>query len=272
MIEGKMDVGTGLALFGSAQLVEKLLGPTFQYLGEGLKEWTEQRIINVRKIFDNAQRILGDRLNEPGAVPPKVLKGILVDGSFCDDELTSEYFAGVLASSRSRVTRDDRGATFINLLSRLSSYQIRSHYIIYLSFKEIYNGENLKITRLNHRKYMLIFIPMESFEESMNFDEYENGRILRTHIINGLAREGLIGDSFAYGDPSETRYLYKRAVSPGVVIGPSPLGVELFYWAHGKCDLPVSRFCNSDIQFPTLRDIFAPSKSISVRPKPYIIE
>jgi hypothetical protein len=31
--ESLMDLGTGLALLGSATLVEKLLGPTFDYVG-----------------------------------------------------------------------------------------------------------------------------------------------------------------------------------------------------------------------------------------------
>jgi len=36
-----MEVGTGLALLGSAHLVVKLLGPTADYIGSGIKTWTE---------------------------------------------------------------------------------------------------------------------------------------------------------------------------------------------------------------------------------------
>ena len=126
-----MDIGTGLALLGSARLVEKLLGPTADYVGDSLKYWTERGTKNVGRIFQNATRQLGARLDEKGVVPPKVLKGIISEGAFCDDSLTAEYFGGVLASSRSDISRDDRGAVFIALIGRLSSYRIRAHYIIY---------------------------------------------------------------------------------------------------------------------------------------------
>jgi hypothetical protein len=127
-----MDPGTGLTVLGtalgSAKVVEKILGPTAEYLGLGMREWTEHRVENLGKVFENAKKKLGEKLDGPGAVPPKVLKGILEEGQFCDDELAAEYFGGVLASSKSEVGRDDRGAAFIALIGRLSSYQIRAHF------------------------------------------------------------------------------------------------------------------------------------------------
>ncbi len=102
-----MDVGTGLALFGAAKIIEKLLGPTAEYIGEGAKEWTAKRVENVKYIFSIAATKLGEKINENGTVSPKVLKGILNDGSYCDDKLVLEYFGGVLASSRSNISRDD---------------------------------------------------------------------------------------------------------------------------------------------------------------------
>src|SRR3990167_4792547 len=102
-----MDVGTGLALFGSAKFIEKLLGPTADYLGEGIKDWAKKQKENVGNIFLNAQKKLGDKIETEGMVSPKVLKGILNEGSFCEDFLAVEYFGGVLASSRSGISRDD---------------------------------------------------------------------------------------------------------------------------------------------------------------------
>src|SRR6266567_7917518 len=122
-----MEPATGLTILGtavgSAKIVEKLLGPTAEYLGDGLKSWTEKRVENTKRIFQHATKLLGDRIETAGGVPPKVLKGILDEGSFCDDELSAEYFGGVLASSRSGVSRDDRGAAFIALLGRLTTYE-----------------------------------------------------------------------------------------------------------------------------------------------------
>lgn len=139
-----MDTATGLTVLGtavgSAKIVEKLLGPTADYVGGGIKDWTEKRVNNVSRIFSIAATRLGGRIEEEGAVPPKVLKGILDEGSFCDDELSAEYFGGVLASSRTGVSRDDRGAAYIAMLGRLSAYQIRAHYCFYHIFKRLFDG------------------------------------------------------------------------------------------------------------------------------------
>lgn len=62
---------------GSAKLVEKILGPTADYVGGGIQNWTRKRVENVAKIFGHAERKLGTRLESEGAVPPRVLKEIL---------------------------------------------------------------------------------------------------------------------------------------------------------------------------------------------------
>ena len=40
-------------------------------------------------IFKHAETTLGTKIDEPGQVPPKVLKEILLEGYFCDDELSA---------------------------------------------------------------------------------------------------------------------------------------------------------------------------------------
>jgi hypothetical protein len=57
-------------------------------------------------------------------VSPRVL-GFLVQASLCEDELFAEYYGGVLASARGPSGRDDRGASMMSLIGRLSTYQVR---------------------------------------------------------------------------------------------------------------------------------------------------
>ena len=90
--------------------ISKVLGPTADYLGGELKTLAQKRVQNVGKIFSNAEKKLGTKLELPGAVPPKVLKTIINEGSYSEDDIAVEYFGGVLASSRTKVSRDDRGA------------------------------------------------------------------------------------------------------------------------------------------------------------------
>ena len=108
-----MDVGTGLALLGTAKLAERLIGPTVDYIGQGINTWTEKKVNNLRTIFSKAIEKAGDKLDEDGSVPPRVLNGILNEGAFCEDLLTAEYFSGVLTSSRTSTGRDDRELTTI---------------------------------------------------------------------------------------------------------------------------------------------------------------
>jgi hypothetical protein len=72
-----VETGTGLTLLGTAigskDLVVRILGPTADYLGAGAKDWTERGLNNLGRVFTGAQRMLADRIEDSGAVPPKVL-------------------------------------------------------------------------------------------------------------------------------------------------------------------------------------------------------
>ena len=59
------------AAMGSAKIVGKILGPTADYLGEGLKGYTEKGLKNLRRIFGHAAKTLGDKIDEPGQVPQR---------------------------------------------------------------------------------------------------------------------------------------------------------------------------------------------------------
>lgn len=266
-----MDPGTGLAIFGSAlggaKLLDKILGPTADYLGEGLKNLAEKAVNNCTRIFVKAKEKLGDRIEQNGAVPPKVLKGIIQEGAFCDDELTAEYFGGVLASSRSEVSRDDRGASFISLISRLSSYQIRSHFVIYHILKKLYLGTNLRIGRQKNREKIGIFISHIEFDAAMEFSEKESSTQILPHVMWGLYREGLI-TAFTMGRKDQLREFWKDADTAGIIFQPSAFGVELFCWAHGRSDIPTNDFLSVDVQLPLKIKISIPQNAQKI-PLPY---
>jgi hypothetical protein len=50
-----MDIGTGLALFGCAELTGKLLGPTAAYIGDGFEKWTKNRVNVEEETVELAQ-------------------------------------------------------------------------------------------------------------------------------------------------------------------------------------------------------------------------
>jgi hypothetical protein len=59
-----------------APLLNKMLGPTADYVGNGAKSLVEKSINNVNAVFNKSVRRLGDEMDEPGEVPPKVLKSV----------------------------------------------------------------------------------------------------------------------------------------------------------------------------------------------------
>ncbi|MFH1825214.1 MAG: hypothetical protein ABH873_08355 [Candidatus Firestonebacteria bacterium] len=244
-----MDAGTGLALLGSAKILEKLLGPTADYIGEGVKNWAQKRTYNVKNIFSIAITKLGNKIENEGTISPKVLKGVLDEGSFCDDPLSSEYFGGVLASSRTGISRDDRGVTFIKLISGLSTYQIRSHYIFYHVIKRLFDGTSINFGTSEGRSQMKVYVPFNIFVEAMDFDEKENINVLIGHIMFGLQKEKLIEDFFLYGSKEYIEKHFNKATTSGIIFQPSSLGIELFFWAYGKADLTNNDFFKPENKF-----------------------
>jgi len=234
---------------GSAKVAEKILGPTAEYIGDGLKLFTQKSVRCVAKIFRNAEKKLGEKIDEPGAVPPKVLKAILQDGAFCDDDLSVEYFGGVLASSRSEISRDDRGASFLSLVSRLTSYQLRSHYVIYDSIKRVFSGREISPTDTGGRMQLEVFFAIRAYSRGMELTDKEDLDSLLPHVLFGLAKENLIDQGFAYGDADSIKERYSRADQGGFLVRPSALGVELFCWAHGKGDVRISDFLKPEVRF-----------------------
>ena len=226
--------------------VKRLLGPTADYLGGELEQFTRRRVETIGRILKNATDKASDRLDEPGAVPPRVLRDIVNDGSFSDDPIAVEYFGGVLASSRTVTSRDDRAAALTALLSRLSTYQIRSHFIFYSSLRKLHQGSEFRVvdhTKINLATNILIAAYVRLMDFSKNEIDDLSGII--EHVMFGLSRENLI-DRFEYGH----KYLYENLSKEplkGIMFHPSPLGSELFLRAHG-----VSFSSSNDILNPAL--------------------
>ncbi len=244
-----MDSETGMAILGSA-LVVKVLGPTAEYLGDGMKHWTEHRVKNVVRIMEKADKKIGPNVDREGRVHPKVLKEILNEGSYSEDELAAEYFGGVLASSRSGVSRDDRGASFAQVVARLSTYQLRSHFLFYNLIKYLFNGTNLSVNTTERRLQLQIYIPFRSYISGMEFSPEEDADAILPHVLFGLADEGLIDKhSFHAGSLDGIRKRFSEATEGGLVVTPTARGVELFHWAHGLGHVPLQHFLAIEVTY-----------------------
>ena len=249
-----MDIGTGLTVLGTAlggkDIIIKMLGPTADYVGDGIKGFAAKRVQNVQNIFRNASKKLGDKIEIEGTIHPKVLQGVLNEGSYAGDPLSIDYFGGVLASSRSGISRDDRGAYFISLISRLSTYQLRMHYILYHSIKHIFNGDRINWGIEDKRPLLRLYFPEDTINYLMDFSEEEevNFSALLNHSVNGLLKEKLI-DWYQIGSVNYLTQYFPSVDNPGMLLQPGNLGFELFYWAYGRGQENPKGFLDKNIEF-----------------------
>lgn len=258
LIEGSTQLGLAYVLLNS-ELSKRVLGPTSDYLGDELKLFTQKRINNIKRIFENADK----KMNvEKGSVPPKVLRSIINEGSYCDDDLSVEYFGGLLASSKSEISRDDRGTYYASMVMNLSAYQIRTHYIFYHTVKELFDGTELNIGIERERKKMIVYMPMDEYSAAMDFAEKEDKNTIVAHSIVGLIKESLLDKYYAIIGSDVIKEFSDEIEKPGVVFQPSSIGVELFIWAHGRKDLSVQEFFNPENKFKFADEIYKPQNCL----------
>ena len=271
-----MEPGTGITILGTAiagavggaKVVEKLLGPTADYLGEGLREWTQRRVENVGRIFNNAANRLGDSIEQPGRVPPKLLKEILDAGSFCDDELAAEYYGGILASGRTENGRDDRAATYVTLISQLSTYQIRFHFIFYTVLRQKFMGADLRPTFGEDLGKMIVYLPLSLLNSAMDFSNDELQWDILLHCFTGLYRQQLIEAAFA-GRASHLNEVGRKDLGPqwhdveedGFVMAPTMHGIDFYLWAMGVRRSRASEFLDPDLQLANVPEITIPDSA-----------
>ncbi len=235
-----MDSETVIAIF-TAVGATKLLEPTTQAIGERIKD-------NLGKIASKAKAKL-ERLSISENAEPnyRVLNAISKEGAFCDDELMAEYFGGVLASSLSEISRDDRGASFAALIGRLTTYQIRSHYIFYSTVKSLFNGRtDVTFLSQKYRNKLEVYISKVDYNLAMEFHENENVSIILPSVMSGLARENLIEKDFEVIGGEKTAYC---GGEDGIVFCPTDFGVELFLWGNGRGNTSVIDFLKPECEF-----------------------
>ena len=217
--------------------LSKILGPTAEYLGDELKSFAQKRLETVGKIFSNTEKKLGKKVDTPGRVPPKVLKTIIDEGSYADDDIAVEYFGGVLASSRTCVNRDDRGARLAKLIDGMSTYQIRTHYLIYSTISQLFSNSKYSFQVQKDREEMRLFMPMKSYVGAMQFTQAEFGNPqIMIHIFHGLGADGLISENYASGSKQFLEDYLGNIPSNGIACIPTSLGAELLLWAFGHGD------------------------------------
>lgn len=240
--------GAGLAILGSKDILNKLLGPSADYLGAKTAGLVEKCDINLDGIFSKAYKKLGERADEAGSVNPRVLKHVVDEGRFVEDELVAEYYGGLLASSKTNDGLDDRGLPHLTRVKAMSVYQIRLHFFIYHSILRIFANNPANIGVQEERRKLRLYCPYTGVTSALLTQPAEATRFhsIFTHSINGLYSHGLI-DNFSYGPAEHLQKAFKGATTPGFIVAPTFAGTELFLWAIGAKDPDAHSFFSQDV-------------------------
>ena len=227
-------------------LLTRVLGPSADELGEALKRFTAFRTRNVGRVVEKAAK-----KSRPGTdqdqVHPRVAHRILDEGSYCDDEIMADYLGGVLAGSRTPNGRDDRAVAWSELVTSLSSVQVRAHYLLYSAWARLLRGRHdLNLGVNAGRAAATLDVELTEFAEAVVHDSDLKPDVTLAHTIPGLIRVGLLSDTYGYG--------VKDEVAPDSKFGlvlrvqPSVAGIELFGWAMGMPDLTKQEFVDMDLE------------------------
>ena len=159
-----------------------------------------------------------------------------MEGYFCEDELGAQYLGGVLASGKSPVSRDDRAVAHCALVTSLSSYQIRTHYLLYssiLTFSEDTVAQILDWVRRGHGATVLI--NAAEYNEAMEFTAHEDPKQISEHAFIGLQQKGLVEEGASVINPNPK--IRDQPLTHFRFFRPTTVGIELFLWGLGVGDL-----------------------------------
>jgi len=230
----------------SASLLKRLLGPSVDEFGQALARSVAYRTRNFGRIAEKADR-KATSMPADGIVSYRLAYQMLEEGSLCDDELTAEYLGGLLAASRSPGGRDDRAASWCRIVSGMSTFQIRAHFILYREWAErLHDMPDISI-RIQHGTATM-HAELHEFASVMRGDSPISEDDALQDGINGLDAASLIGD---YAVGPRRGELSDSEFAETVRVLPSFRGLELYGWAQGLPGLLTEDFTTKAVVFET---------------------
>ena len=201
-------------------VLEKAFGPVAGEFGADLlKLYRGGRdrilIAAIKKIKD---------INDGRLANAHVARDVMWNGAIAESEACTEYFAGILASSRSEDGIDDAAIQYAEVVKSLSSKQLHLHYIIYHCLGELWRSAGTSIN-VGHVG--------DLSRKSVWFDAVELASKLGLRIETDptiLHKEGLI-----QGWQLDVHDLDGKTIS-FFQVGPTTFGVLLYACAHNQLE------------------------------------
>lgn len=254
---GVMKAATSEGAKETTRLLGRVLGPSADVIGEALARYTEQRMRNVGRVVAKADEKSGGRTGE---VHARVAHRLLEEGSYCDEELMAEYLGGVLAAARVPGGRDDRAVVWSEIVTGMSSLQVRAHMILYREWAAALKGrDDVNPGTHEGRQRARMLMDLHQFYLSVKHDTHDGDpNAVIAHSVLGLIRLGLLEDEYRLG-PTHNVAEAPEQWQAALVVKPSVMGIELYGWACGDAEMTALRFV-SDAELLALDEVPRPSR------------
>jgi hypothetical protein len=199
----------------------------------------------IRRVLTKALAKAGNRT--PGWDERTVIKA-LSEVATTDDVVVCDYLAGVIASSDGT----DSGVSAVAQIGRLTSLQLRLHYVIY---RQVWRSESESASLSDLRSHQAVaadldlFLALDPLLAALDIGGGDAGVRHVLSALHVLAREDLIrghsdaGPSdlrkfavaYEIGEPGRLSELRSREFPcRGLICRPTPVGIELFLRGCGS--------------------------------------
>jgi hypothetical protein len=157
------------------------------------------RIANLAKVVDKAKKKIGDFGKEAsGDMSPKLLKEIVEESSWVEDETLQNMWAGLLAGTAIKSDRNDDALIYTNILKGLSSFQANLINLVYSDPRicSIRPPINIEFPRFDNENILtysfkrILKLSHESLSEVVPIANVTADEILndRTHHVIAIGR------------------------------------------------------------------------------------
>lgn len=231
-------------------LLTRWLGPVMDEAGADLALRYRQR--NVQRAVERGEK--KSDLNVGGVVPLRVAAEVFEKAQWTDDEFVAEYLSGVLASSRNSQGNSDAAVPWAAFIGRMSSDQLRLHYVLYAGVRAYIVAEALTgVWSWTGRHF---FIDIQGVFSSLGWELEPESDIFRFYeAAYALQREDCLTDiTHGNGDYLRDEVSYTRGhefteQTHYFVFRATATGIKFFLNGHGYGDHWFSAFEDPALEF-----------------------
>ncbi len=228
-----------------AKLAYDVLGPPAKSTGKQLAKISDSAARNLKRVLDATKAKMKALGKTQGKIPSRVLVPLLQQACVCEDVIQVSYLGGVWASACTEIPRDDRAVSYLAMIESLSTYQIRTHAIMYSCILRIPEKAFQKARKHILRGDATVILREEDYLKAMDFNRKEQPDIISHHAFIGLEQKGLSfkGErelvphpKVSYSDVTTFQQGSLKEVKSFRYFYPTPLGIDLFLWGIGIGD------------------------------------